>query len=134
MFIINNKKNNFGGMESSDTLSNSLLVIMSYKLLDDSYWIYTILFICIIWLIFYFNSDFISTNNNILKRSLANDLVNSEKRRKICDNTEKIGSKKPNNKIVSPIDGNALQILNTPLIEKIIRSPSIMDSSSISKV
>jgi len=79
-----------------------------------------------------FSDLFLPANNRTRKRSPIDDMICSEKRRKIDDNL--LSTPNTNNKIVKPIEKQVLEILNTPLVEKTIASPSITSYSSILKV
>lgn len=59
-------------------------------------------------------------------------MICNEKRRKIDDNL--LSTPNANNEIVKPIEKQVLEILNTPLVEKAIASPSVTSYSSILKV
>jgi len=79
-----------------------------------------------------FSDLFLPANNNTRKRSPIDDMTYNEKRRKIDDNL--LSTPKAENEIVKPIEKQVLEILNTPLVEKTIASPSITSYSSILKV
>ncbi|XP_025191116.1 protein ELYS-like [Melanaphis sacchari] len=74
---------------------------------------------------------FLPANTNTKKRSPVDDLIFNEKRRKLEDDS--LSTPKTVNDIVKPIEKQVLEILNTPLVEKSIRSPSISSYSSILK-
>eukprot|EP00102_Acyrthosiphon_pisum_P024721 XP_016661931.1 PREDICTED: protein ELYS [Acyrthosiphon pisum] len=74
---------------------------------------------------------FLPANNSTRKRSPIDDMICNEKRRKIDENL--LSSPNANNEIVKPIEKQVLEILNTPLVEKTIASPSITSYSSILK-
>ncbi|XP_022175974.1 protein ELYS-like isoform X2 [Myzus persicae] len=80
---------------------------------------------------------FLPSNNNMRKRSplvespSPSDMICNEKRRKIDDNL--LSTPIADNEIVKPIEKQVLEILNTPLVEKTIASPSITSYSSILK-
>jgi len=60
------------------------------------------------------------------------EMICNEKRRKIDANL--LSTPIADNEIVKPIEKQVLEILNTPLVEKTIASPSITSYSSILKV
>ncbi|XP_026815806.1 MATH and LRR domain-containing protein PFE0570w-like [Rhopalosiphum maidis] len=75
---------------------------------------------------------FLPANTNLRKRSPIDDVVTNEKRRKLEDNS--LSTPNTVNEIVKPIEKHVLEILNTPLVEKTISSPSITSYSSILKM
>lgn len=79
-----------------------------------------------------FSNLFIPENNNTRKRSPVNDIILNEKRRKIDDDL--LNPPNADIEIVRPIEKQVLEILNTPLVEKSISSPSVTSYSSILKV
>jgi len=84
-------------------------------------------------LIVLFSDLFLPADNNTRKRSpIADDMKHNEKRRKLDDNL--LSTPNADNEIVKPIEKQVLEILNTPLVEKTIASPSITSYSSILKV
>ncbi|KAE9543994.1 hypothetical protein AGLY_001683 [Aphis glycines] len=74
---------------------------------------------------------FLPANTNTRKRSPVDDIVSNEKRRKIEESS--LNTPIANNEIVKPIEKQVLEILNTPLVEKTLASPSISRCSSILK-
>jgi len=79
-----------------------------------------------------FSDLFLPANTNLRKRSPIDDVVSNEKRRKLGDDS--LSTPNTVNEIVKPIEKHVLEILNTPLVEKTISSPSITSYSSILKV
>jgi len=75
---------------------------------------------------------FLPASTNTRKRSPVDDIICNEKRRKIEENS--LNTPITDNEIVKPIEKQVLEILNTPLVEKTIASPSISRCSSILKV
>jgi hypothetical protein len=79
-----------------------------------------------------FSDLFLPANINLRKRSPIDDVVSNEKRRKLEDDS--LSTPNTVNEIVKPIEKHVLELLNTPLVEKNISSPSITNYSSILKV
>lgn len=80
---------------------------------------------------FYFSNLFLPPKKQ--KHSPIDDICN-EKRRKIDDDDVKLSPPRNKNEISNAIEKQVLEILNTPLVEKKIASPSITTYSSILKV
>jgi len=79
-----------------------------------------------------FSDLFLPANNNTRKRSPIDDMKHNEKRRKLDDNL--LSTPNTDDEIVKPIEKQVLEILNTPLVEKTVASPSVTSYSSILKV
>lgn len=93
----------------------------------------SIVFILLLLILFYSNL-IIPANSNVRKRSPTNNIVYNEKRRKLNDDDIPDPPKPAENEILRPIGKQVLDILNTPLVEKTIISPSVTTYSSILKV
>lgn len=81
---------------------------------------------------FFYSYLLLPTINNTRKRSPIHDKVPDEKRRRLND--DDILSPPKSVDELKPIGKQVLEILNTPLVEKSISSPSIANCSSILKV